>query len=257
MSSFLQTLEADAVVAALEANLYDLYRFMGESGERVLVDEGDFSWVNASPSWPRFLFDPRFPSSGISGRLREIASRIEKHEIPNVLQVGPSSRPADLSSHLVEAGFEKLPVHRPGMALDLTRWEFREEAPDELSVIHAHENADVKTWATLDSGTDPDLYLKLVSDERIKLYIGTLDGVPVARSMVFFSSGVVGLYLVSVLEPFRNRGIGTAMTVEPLLDAREDGYHVSVLMATELGERIYSKIGFEKFMELEYYGCGG
>lgn len=257
MSPVLQALEPDAVVAALEANLYALYRFIGGKGGRPLGDDGDVSWVNASPSWPRFLFDPRFDGSDAGRRLREIGERIEKGELPNVLQVGPRCQPENLRFVLRDAGFQRLQVDRPGMALELTGAPLNEESPGELSVLPVRKGTEVRAWATLDSGTDVDLYLRLVSDGQLKLYLGTLDDVPVARSMVFYASGVAGLYLVSVLEPYRNRGFGTAMTVQPLLDARADGYKVSVLFATDLGRGVYTRIGFEKLMELEYYGWGG
>lgn len=249
-----RSFDAGPVVAALETNLYDLYRFIGRKGQRLLVDEGDISWVNADPSWPRFLFDPRFLRQGLGQRLSEIANRIGEHGIPNVMQVGTNSQPAELRSCLTEAGFKDLHVYRPGMALDLTTWQTTSPTPDALTIIRAQEAADVTAWASLASGTDPELYLRLVADDRIALYLGLVDGVPAARSLMYLSSGVAGLYLVGVLEHFRRRGIGRAITEKPLADARERGCYLSVLMATQLGEILYSKIGFTEYMKLEYYG---
>ena len=85
------------------------------------------------------------------------------------------------------------------------------------------------------------------------LYLGVIDDEPVARSLVFYSSGVAGLYLIEVLEPYRRRGIGTAMTAAPILEAQKAGYELAVLMASEMGEYIYSRMGFLKYLQLKYY----
>ena len=42
----------------------------------------------------------------------------------------------------------------------------------------------------------------------------------------------------------RGRGIGGAITLRPLLEARDQGYRYAALFATELGVGAYRRIGF-------------
>lgn len=80
----------------------------------------------------------------------------------------------------------------------------------------------------------------------LRLYLGILDGRPVATAEATVAGGVAGLYNVSTLSGERRRGIGTAMTVAPLLDAREEGVSHAVLQAAADGVGVYERVGFTR-----------
>lgn len=40
------------------------------------------------------------------------------------------------------------------------------------------------------------------------------------------------------------------MTLKPLYDAKDMGYHIGVLQATKAGEPVYKKIGFKDYCTL-------
>ena len=65
--------------------------------------------------------------------------------------------------------------------------------------------------------------------------------------------GIVGLYNISTLESFRRRGIGTALTLQPLLDARESGFRTATLQVAAAGVSIYAHIGFTPFGDITEY----
>ena len=85
-------------------------------------------------------------------------------------------------------------------------------------------------------------------------YIAYIDDTPVSVSTVFYGGGVAGLYSVGTLPKFQHRGIGTAITLAPLIDARKRGYEIAVLTATPQGFPIYKRIGFTKLEVIEQYG---
>jgi len=51
----------------------------------------------------------------------------------------------------------------------------------------------------------------------------------------------------------RKRGIGTALTVKAMMDAKELNYRASILQSSDAGFGVYQKIGFQKFCNLNHY----
>jgi GNAT superfamily N-acetyltransferase len=78
-----------------------------------------------------------------------------------------------------------------------------------------------------------------------KMYLGRLDGAPVATNMLFNGGGVASVYAVGTLPSARGAGIGGAITLKPLLEARRMGYRYGVLFASEMGIHAYQRIGFQ------------
>ena len=77
-----------------------------------------------------------------------------------------------------------------------------------------------------------------------KIFVGYLDDRPVATNMLFKGGGVASLYAVATVPSARGKGIGAAITLKPLLEARDDGYIYAVLFSTEMGKSVYQRIGF-------------
>ena len=98
--------------------------------------------------------------------------------------------------------------------------------------------------------------LMLQEDPNVNVlvgYIAYLNGVPVSVSTVYYGAGVAGIYSVGTLRKYQHRGIGTAITLAPLIDARKRGFEIAVLTATTKGFPIYERIGFKKMEVMEEY----
>lgn len=78
-----------------------------------------------------------------------------------------------------------------------------------------------------------------------RIYVGWLDGEPVATNVVTEGGGIVGLWNIATLAAQRGRGIGAAITVAPLLEARAKGYRYVGLFASTLGAPVYQRLGFD------------
>ena len=93
--------------------------------------------------------------------------------------------------------------------------------------------------------------IEVLDDPLWHLYLGNIDGTPVATSELFLGGGVAGIHGVTTVPEFRGRGIGTAMTLSPIIDARRRGYAIGVLFSSEMAVGIYRRLGFQE------YGSGG
>lgn len=85
---------------------------------------------------------------------------------------------------------------------------------------------------------------------ELKLFVRFYEETPVATSALFVQGDVAGIWDITTLPEFRRKGIGTEMTVHALKYARDFcNCKVGVLTASEAGERVYRKIGFQKIKE--------
>jgi ribosomal protein S18 acetylase RimI-like enzyme len=78
-----------------------------------------------------------------------------------------------------------------------------------------------------------------------RLFVGYLGKEPVATNLLFNGAGVASVYAIATVPSARGKGIGAAITLKPLLDARDQlGYQYAVLFSTEMGVPVYQRIGF-------------
>jgi GNAT superfamily N-acetyltransferase len=89
--------------------------------------------------------------------------------------------------------------------------------------------------------------VEAVLDLPFRTYLALLNGQPVATSQLFLSAGVTGIYNVTCLPEARGQGIGAAITLAPALAARGIGYRIGILQASDLGARVYRRLGFQDF----------
>ncbi len=88
---------------------------------------------------------------------------------------------------------------------------------------------------------------------RRRFYIGLLNGEPVATAMLFLGAGVASVYSIGVLPAARGQGIGTAMTLASLREARAMGYRIGILHASQMGLGMYRRLGFQEYCSVSDY----
>jgi GNAT superfamily N-acetyltransferase len=98
-----------------------------------------------------------------------------------------------------------------------------------------------------------DFFVDTVFDEQFQTYLALSNGKPVGTSQLFLSEGVAGIYNVTCIPEVRGQGIGSAITLAPLLKARELGYRIGILQASQRGYSVYRRLGFQDFGELSLY----
>jgi len=178
--------------------------------------------------------------------------------------LSPGDQPENLSKLLLQAGLQE-DYSELAMAADLSQLPSGDLAPNGLQIRRVRTAAELADFARIISvmwtPPDPEVvnFYKLATpailrdDSPMWFYVGYVDGTPVVTGEATVADSVVGLYNICTLPDYRQRGYGSAMTLKPLLDAREADHHMAILQATEAGARVYKRLGFETFGAITEY----
>jgi ribosomal protein S18 acetylase RimI-like enzyme len=88
----------------------------------------------------------------------------------------------------------------------------------------------------------------LPGDTALRRFLLRVDGIPFASSALLPgppASKLAGIFCVGTLEDARHQGLGTIITRAAMDAARHAGARVAVLQASEMGRRVYERLGFE------------
>lgn len=94
----------------------------------------------------------------------------------------------------------------------------------------------------------------MIDDPSMQWFMGSVDGEPAACGQLLLSDDCAGVYSIAVIEPFRRRGFGEAMTRAVLLAGHERGAAFGALQASEMGRPVYEAMGFETLTHYVQYG---
>lgn len=171
--------------------------------------------------------------------------------------LGPTTQPTGLGSHLAAAGLAHA-GDGPGMAADLHALHEDAPVPPGLDIVRVGNEQTLRQWvetagagygepeAVLAARYHVHLALGLAEALPLQRFLASLGGQPVAMSALFLAAGVAGVYEVATIPAARRQGIGAAVTLAPLRHARALGYRIGVLQASEMGARVYSRLGFRQ-----------
>jgi GNAT superfamily N-acetyltransferase len=262
---------AAGVVEAIEANFRAAWESWGRAPGATPGAEPDVTWCITGVPHPLFNFVSRaqLPPDAVEARIDEVLARFAARDAPFVWYVGPSAEPPDLGRRLEARGLSHF-LDLPGMAADLLALADDPPTPAGFAVVPVRDDDGLRAWAdAFMRGFDPpaaadvvgglfDLYAGLGRGDRHpwRLFLGTLDGRPVATSALFAAAGVAGLHLVATVPEARRRGIGTALTLAALREGRALGYRVGILLSSPMGLPIYRRLGFVAHCSFALYVPG-
>jgi GNAT superfamily N-acetyltransferase len=170
---------------------------------------------------------------------------------------GPGSDAPDLARRLEARGLDTWEVDAPGQVAELEEldWDALHRVPDGAVVERVRDDPGLEDWAATfiaayglpewagQSWVDATRAFG-IGTAPWALYVARLDGAPVATNILFCGAGVATVLGIGTVEGARGQGIGAAVTLAGLADAREAGYRYAALFATDLGAPVYRRIGF-------------
>lgn len=260
---------------ATEDNLHALFVAMAEHLPGGELERGaGLCRHHASPGNPMFkgAWATRLAAADVDAAVDDTLAWFRARQAPFCFWwTGPSSEPADLGARLAARGLLDMAEQQrtlasgiaqtargaPIMVGDLAAMDPGpiERVPAGYRLVEVADDAgldDFRRVFVTTYGIAAPLGQAWVDATRAlgtgrapwRIFVGYLDGAAVATCILFTGGGVASVYGVATLPAAQGRGIGAAITLAPLLAARDAGYHHAVLFSTEQGHPVYRRIGF-------------
>jgi len=260
MNRILNKISNKELISIIEESLIEYCYKITQNTNKLFKIEKSITWVKTFPNfWPNFILSSDFENDKTDNSIQEIITRIKNDDIPSDWLVGPKSNPKNLCNFLEINGFTKK-YSLAGMAIDLTKLSKIIDIPQNVRIELVDNNDLLIKWTEIVSKglfncniIEFSLFKNLLKNNCIKFYIAYYKEEAVATSMLEIYSDVAVINMVATLPTSRHMGIGTVMTLMPLLEAYNMGYYIGVLHASQAGESIYKKIGFEEYCKFNIY----
>ncbi|MHA1986819.1 MAG: GNAT family N-acetyltransferase [Promethearchaeota archaeon] len=253
---------------AIEFNFYDVVRMMSTIGLKGTAYEETDQFFRYSSGVPFFLFNTVINSQIspeiVNQKIEENITFFDKMQVPFVWMIGPSSRPKNLGELLIKNGF--IIEKQPGMAFDLKDLNTDIDPLTQIEIIKIDNIEKFNVWNDVvltgfelpkeilsDFFQKAFSYMLLRENSSASAFLAYYEKEPVASSLVCYEAGVAGIYNVTTLEDVRGKGIGTAITLAPLIEAKNLGYEIAILHSSEMGYNTYKKMGFKEYCTIEMY----
>jgi len=253
-------------VSVAQSNLVEFFRYWGSSKLVRRHDSPGLSWIESNLDFSLFnqVFLTKLRPEAAEEAIEEVLSNFETRSLTFEWPVLPGTEPADLPARLGRHGFI-FEGDKPAMVIDLKRLTANPSPPAKLLIRKIESDEDLQVFMHVTkrafevSNRDHGVFLDILrslgvgSRSRYECYLGILDGQPVATSMLFRTGRVAGVYWIGTVPEGRGKGVGTQMTMKPLLDARKAGLGIATLQATAMGEPVYRRVGFEDCFRFGVY----
>ena len=261
---------------AVFENLYALFRAMANSlPEGQLVEQEELSRHLTFPTNPMFkgVWKTHLPADEADAAIDDAIAWFKEQSAPYFFWwTGGDSSPSDLEERLAKRGLISMVEQTQELAkgilstqqgspcmvaelgslnesvLTQTPEGFLIKEIEDESELYDFKKVFVETYEIPEWAGQAwvDATLRIgIGKTPWRLFVGYLNNEPLATNLLFNGGGVASVYAIATIPSARGQGIGAAITLKPLLEARDQqGYHYAVLFSTEMGIPVYQRIGF-------------
>ena len=265
MSELLKDLSLPALVAAIKANLFEYYGYLGRSPKAELYESPQLTWLLTGIPHPFLnnVLRTQLAPDDVDPIIVETLAHFKSRNVAHLSWwTEPGTQPVDVGERLLAHGLTYTDGG-PGMAVDLLALNEDVAAPLGLTIERVEDAGTLIKWIQAavagfglpETGADAcfDLFMGLGFDLPLRNYVGSLQGEPVATAQLFLGAGVAGIYWVATVPQARRQSIGATMTLAPLREARDMGYRAGILHASDMGFGVYRRLGFQGLCKMNHF----
>jgi hypothetical protein len=258
--------DEEEVKNAIKENWKNYHYCLGRSPSVELSIGRYLTWLitNVPDHFMNLVVCTNLPSEGADELIAGALAHFRSWNIRKLSWLAEEGVPAtEIKKHLAAHGLTFDETFAVEMGADLTAVPEDLPSPRALEIIPVEDAKTLRNWIHVASigfkvpeefeKTWHDFFVEAVFDPRFRTYLALLNGQPVGTSQLFLSAGVAGIYNVTCLPEARGQGIGTAITLAPLRDARIMDYRIGILQASERGYGVYRRLGFQDFGKLSVF----
>jgi ribosomal protein S18 acetylase RimI-like enzyme len=251
MSYRCHAMDHGEMLARMDANYFRSWSLLmsGTPGHEIVEQDGLMMTASGS-SATAFNLAYLWPSArALDERLKEVRDYFLRRRRRHLVRLREGALPG-ADEALRAAGYARIEGEAiPAMVLATV---CLPPAAGSLEVTCCRADDDLGAWAaTLAAGygiaeTLAASFTAPVRAGRLdyELYLGRVDGRPVATSGLALSHGVAGVYVVSTLPAWRRHGYGEAMTWHAVGRGMALGARFASLQSSAMGLALYERIGF-------------
>ncbi|MBL4708951.1 MAG: GNAT family N-acetyltransferase [Flavobacteriales bacterium] len=230
-------------------NLIQLYELIEQTTSNTIVRNDQLkSIICPHSSWPNMIYEIDTNPTKLENTIQAIQSRVSRNKLPPYCMFD--------SNLLDKEAFEQF----SSVVSENRYWDYMEYNLNEsillqdlphFTVKQIQTNLEILDWVlTMENSImkgrklDPELFLDLNKHDDVEYYLGYENEIPVAGSMLFKKDDIAGVYMIGTLEKFQRKGYGSALTQYVLKRGFELNCKKAILQATNVGAKLYRKLGF-------------
>lgn len=243
------------IIKSIVEGMEICFRYFSQNHE-IICHKGDVEWIipKTSCSGPSIIYKASLQKQNVEDTIDKIIIGIEEGSIPAWWVINPESTPDNLKETLLMKGFVCLGDDEPGMALCFDNELKYLECPNNIQVSKVQWLEEFTVWVNTVNkalhGWDllsTDKYSSWLGESNLVFYLAYFEGKPVATSATIKSRNIGSIEFVSTLPEYRNRGIGTAVSVAAICGLRNEGVNLVTLRSCNEAINMYKKLGFQSY----------
>ncbi len=246
-------------------NLYAFLRYLSQSTQAEFDDsEGIFRYSTPLPHpWFNGVICGRPASGQDSETITDIVRYFKSRGVTMFSWwLDPNLPASPWETQLLDAHFRP-DRNTPGMAVFLAALRLGRSALPSVQIRPVEDLKTLRIWSEvfmqgygLPVAWAP-IYADLIAGAGLEFplrnYLAYQNGQPVGTSSMLLDGEVAGIYNVATLEAARGQGIGSLLTSYPLREAQAFDCRLAVLQSTEMGFKVYQRLGFDKVCDVGYH----
>ena len=200
----------------------------------------------------------------VKAKINEVLAYFTPRNVSVAWVISPISQPTELATMLETRGFTRVGGDS-NMAVDLQQSNENISAPANLVIREIEDAETLKIHNTISkigfessAETAQSYYECYVGNgfgrgKPWHHYLAWLGNTPVGIASLLLHAGVAGIYGVATLPEARGQGVGAALTLHTMREARSLGYRIAILAPSEMGMNMYRSLGFQEMGNAHYY----